>query len=247
MSKAVGAAIGVLLSLVQVQAAELQWSTQPYSHYSDQEPLRDVLKSLVATQGIPVVISGQIEDIVNVHFEQTQPGEIFSRLVDAYKLTWYYDGQALYIYPMDEVHTATLQLKHASVKEFSDSLDRLGVIDSRFHWRVSEPDRLIYFAGPKRFVSLVMEMAKVFDAEDGPAAGLVYKWVNEEGVINYTTAPPSELTAMIAPVKTIRLQDGPVTSDNITIGKTIPLVGPGDPPLIGPALSQARALQAAKR
>jgi type II secretory pathway component GspD/PulD (secretin) len=228
-----------MLSLGQAQAAELQWSTEPYSHYSDQEPLRDVLKSLVATQGIPVVISGRIQDVVNVRFEPLPPGEIFTRLVNAYKLTWYYDGQALYVYPMDEVHTATLQLKHASVKEFNDSLERLDVLDSRFHWRVSEPDRLIYFAGPERFVSLVMEMAKVFDDEDGPAAGLVYKWTNEAGIVNYSTAPPPEISAAVGTVEAIRLQNGPVTTDKLTIGQLPPLTRHGSAPLIGPALAQA--------
>lgn len=178
------------LHAAESQAAELRWSNEPYAYYADQEPLRELLNNLMSTQGVPVVVSKQVDDVVSARFEPKPPREIFQQLVKTYNFTWYYDGQVLYVYSNDEVQTATIKLDSLSVKDFSHSLRRLGVLDERFSWNTSEPDGLVYFSGPQRFVSLVMEMAEVMDKQSHQEK--VYKWRGEDGTMNFSSTPPPE-------------------------------------------------------
>lgn len=199
----IGAAAG------PASSAELAWPAGIYSHYSNEEPLRDVLESVASSQGIPVVISDKVDDIISVSFTELEPGEIFHRLTNAYKLTHYYDGNALFIYRLDEVKSSMIKLSSMSAIEFRQSLEQLGVFDERFPWNVEHKQKLVFFSGPPRFVSLVNEMAKRMDIQKPPLSDTVYTWQDRYGVTHYSSAPPALPPA--APVQTIAIQKSAVT------------------------------------
>jgi type II secretory pathway component GspD/PulD (secretin) len=186
--------IFILLSFftLNAQAAELQWPTTPYSHYSNQEPLSNVLESLSSSQGIPVVVSTKIQDVISISFAELEPAIIFKRLVDAYNLTWYYDGHVLYVYRLDEMQTKTIKLKSLSVKSFKKSLRELDILDERFSFRSIDHQGLIYLSGPKRFLELTAEMANHLDHNDGQPnmTAKVYKWKDKQGITHFSSAPP---------------------------------------------------------
>lgn len=193
-------AIFILLSffLLSTQAAELSWPTTPYSHFSNQESLRDVLQSLAANQAIPIVVSEKIHDTVSVAFEEVQPALIFQQLVDAYNLTWYYDGHVLYVYGLDEMQTKTIKLKHLSVRSFKKSLRQLGILDERFSFRSIDHQGLIYLSGPTRLIELTLEMAELLDteapqatpADKGGRNTRIYEWKDSKGITHFSSAPP---------------------------------------------------------
>jgi len=60
-----------------VFAAAVPWKADVYSHFSDQEPLADMLKTLAAFQDIPIVISPKVKEVVSLHFKQRKPEAIF--------------------------------------------------------------------------------------------------------------------------------------------------------------------------
>lgn len=186
--------IFVLLSLfmLNAQAAELQWPATPYSHFSNQERLRDVLESLSSSQGIPVVVSERIQDVVSTSFVELEPGVIFQRLMDAYNLTWYYDGHVLYVYRLDEMETKTIKLKSLSVASFKKSLRELNILDERFSFRSIDRQGLIYLSGPKRFLDLTAEMATHLDNDvvQPNTTAKVYKWKDKRGITHFSSAPP---------------------------------------------------------
>ncbi len=172
-------------------AAPLPWRSTVYSHYSDHEPLSDVLRSLVAGEGISVVVSPRITEVVSLHVQREPPQQVLERLAGLYHLTWYFDGQVLYVYRDDELQTATLKLRRVSPADFTRMLRRVGVFEARFPWRVAERERLVYFAGPRPYVALVMEMAKALERGRGRRAGaVVYRWTDAAGVVNFGSAPP---------------------------------------------------------
>lgn len=180
-----------MLWIGSAQSAVIPWKTKVYSHYSNNEELSDVVRSLMSSQSIPVVISDKVEEVVKVHFERHKPQAVLERLSDMYGLTWYYDGHVLFVYSAEEVITATLRLKNVSASEFTYSMKELGVFDSKFKWRMSERDGVIYFSGPERFVDLVMEMARVVDnTGKKPPSQFVYTWRDNEGQKHFSTNPP---------------------------------------------------------
>ncbi len=187
--------VGSLLAAMGMQAANaerIKWTMGSYSHYSNGEDIADVLKDLMSFQGIPVVMSSKVSGEVNLRFENLPAQEALDRLARLYQLAWYYDGHALFVYQVGETKTATLKLMNITVNEFTDSLKRLGIFDRRFTWKVSESDGFIYFSGPPRYVTLVMETARAMDVKSpGFAAGsVVYRWKGSDGIMNFSSSPP---------------------------------------------------------
>ncbi len=184
-----------LLILIALSASGTAWSApapwkkETYSHFSDQEPLAEVLKTLAATDDIPIVVSPKVKDVVSLHYKLMQPADMFAELVKTYGLIWYYDKEALYVYKEDEVQTASVSLKTLSPAEFTNSMKRLEVLDDRFQWQISETDNIIYFTGPERFVSAVLDMAKVMDTQK-PDKRQVYRWKDKNGVVNFSSEDP---------------------------------------------------------
>lgn len=225
MLQTTGVVLGLVLGVGPAQAAELHWSANPYSHYSDQEPIGEVLKSLLAAQGIPLVVSDQVQDRVSARFEHKPPEQAFADLMQTYNLTWYYDGHVLYVYRLDEIRTASLRLQFISVADFRAALARLGILDSRFSWDSSEPDGLIRFAGPPALINLIQETAKALDRQTLPGVA-VYKWEDPKGVMNFSSRPPA---AAPGPVEVIPLQIRPITDTDPVIRPPAPT--PSNPPL----------------
>jgi type III secretion protein C len=177
---------------LNAQAAELQWPASPYSYFSNQEPLSHVLESFSSSQGIPVVVSKKIQDVVSISFVELEPTTIFQRLMDAYNLTWYYDGHVLHVYRLDEMQTKTIKLKSLSVASFKKSLRELDILDARFSFRSIDRQGLIYLSGPKRFLELTAEMATHLDNDDvqPSVTAKVYKWKDKQGITHFSSAPP---------------------------------------------------------
>lgn len=170
-------------------AAAVPWKADVYSHFSDQEPLADVLKTLAAFQDIPIVISPKVKDVVSLHFKQRKPEAIFQELVRTYGLVWYYDKESLFIYKEDEVQTATVSLKKMSPEVFTNTLKRLEILDERFQWQVSEVDNIIYFTGPERFVSAVLSAAATLERQ-ALEKRQIYRWKDKKGVVNFSSEDP---------------------------------------------------------
>lgn len=172
-----------------VSAAPVPWTADIYSHFSDQEPLPEMLKTLAAFQNLPIVVSPKVKDVVSLHFKERKPEDIFSELVKTYGLIWYYDKESLFVYKEDEVQAASVSLKKMSPEAFSNALKRLQVLDERFQWQISEVDNIIYFTGPERFVSSVLDMAQVMDTQTLDKRQ-IYRWKDQKGVVNFSSEDP---------------------------------------------------------
>ena len=173
-----------------VYAAPLPWSDKSYSHFSDQEPLESLLKTLAGTENTQISVSKKIDDVVSVHFQNRTVKDIFEELVKAHGLIWYYDGGVLYVSKKDEVQTGSINLKFNTTKEFSQSLRQLGILDEHFYWVESEHDNTVYFKGPEQFVSTVLKMTNVLDKK--PVKSRVYKWVDKDGVPTFSSNMPGQ-------------------------------------------------------
>ncbi|MGF1527897.1 MAG: hypothetical protein ACFCBW_14065 [Candidatus Competibacterales bacterium] len=181
--------VGLFAICTIAQAETLKWPETPYSYYSQQEPLRDTLAALAASQGIPIIISDQVTAIANANYHSMPPGEIFTQLVGAYNLTWYFDGKVLHVYTLDEIDSATIRLNCISLATFEQELKNLGVYDERFYWRGVASRGLLYVNGPERYLDLIKSWVVALDdcggQSDTPA--VTSCWIS--GVMTYTDDP----------------------------------------------------------
>lgn len=172
-----------------VHAASLPWNDKPYSHYSDQEPLSEMLKTLAANQGTPITLSPKVDDVVSMHYKNRRSRSIFDDLVKTYGLIWYYDGESVFVYKEEEARRGSVSMENMTPSEFSEALKRLEVLDDQFHWEVSEVDNVIYFTGPERFVSSVLSMAELMD-NNASKRTKIFRWTDASGQVNFSNERP---------------------------------------------------------
>ncbi len=182
------AAIGVVLALSApyVQSAEVDWGTESYSLYADQDLLQDVIGAMATDLGISVILGEELNESVSARFENTSPREIFTKLAWVYDLDWYYDGNFLYVDYKKNSVTSTIKLNLISTTAFKRHLYSLGVIDKSndYDWRSIENRGLIYLTGPKAFVEKVEALSKKLD-ESYLNIDIIYKWVDAHGTTHY--------------------------------------------------------------
>lgn len=174
-------------------SAQIKWKYKPYSHYANKEDIKIVLADFFASQGIGVICSEAVHGKVSGKFNQEKPERFFHSLMDAYNLTWYYDGATIYVYSSNEMISRFINLGYLNTVEFKENLTDLGILDDKFAMRFLEKDRMIYIVGPQRYVELISEMAQQMDAKAMAHRGkddivkifpLKYAWA-EDKVISF--------------------------------------------------------------
>lgn len=213
MKQKIGVFFVAVLVSINIQGAQLQWPTEPYSLYSYQDQLGEVIRSLASSHGIPIVVSEKISEAVSIQFNRVAPAELFSTVVDSYNLTWYYDGSTLYVYTIDELLTSTLKLNTLSALDFENTIKDLEIFDDRFPWRTVEHKNLIYFTGPPRLVALIHEMARQLDVRPKQPTNIVYRWKGENGVTHFSSAPPAIFS--VEQVEILTMQISAVSQDPV--------------------------------
>ena len=84
-------------------AAPIPWRHTPFTLVTKGMRLDNVLHELGAQNKLSVVVSRHITDTYAGALRQIPPAQVLARLVHSYRLSWYYNGQALHIYRADEV------------------------------------------------------------------------------------------------------------------------------------------------
>jgi type III secretion protein C len=143
-------------------AAPIPWRTIQLDYVADHKSLRDVLRDVSASAGVPVWISPKVDGNVTGHF-QTSPQQILNRMSASFGIVWYYDGSVLRIYDSGEMTSTTIGLHTASMSELRRTLARLQTVDSRFPVRYDDATRTALVSGPPRYVELVTDISRLVD------------------------------------------------------------------------------------
>jgi len=143
-------------------AAPIPWRTMQLDYVADHKSLRDVLRDVSASAGVPVWISPKVDGNVTGHF-QTSPQQILNRMSASFGIVWYYDGSVLRIYDSGEMTSTTIGLHTASMSELRRTLARLQTVDSRFPVRYDDATRTALVSGPPRYVELVTDISRLVD------------------------------------------------------------------------------------
>ncbi len=185
----------VLLCISTAQAKELQWNAGTYTHYSDQEPLKSFLEALSASQNTPIIMSDKIDTVISGYYKEKTAKSIFLDVLKSNGLVWYYDGDTLFVEREEEMQTGSVSLSNITASKFTNSLERLGILDHRYQWISSDVDSMVYFKGPEPFVTAVLEMSKVLDKKVSTTR--IFKWVDARGVTHFSSDAPDKFEESI--------------------------------------------------
>ncbi|MGM9484826.1 type III secretion system outer membrane ring subunit SctC [Roseateles sp. NT4] len=155
------AALVLLLAHVQnVWSAELEWTGRPFQILADEKPLADLLKELAASQGTTAVVDSKVTGTISGRFNG-EPMKTLESLCSTYGLSWYFDGAFLYIDPSADARSEVFSTNNAD--GLMQSLAQLRILDARFPILSGGRDGSVRVTGPKRYVDMVRQVAKLLD------------------------------------------------------------------------------------
>lgn len=88
-------------------AATPVWQGAPIHYAVNGAPLPDVLRDVLAVEGLSADIGRDVKGAVNGRFDDT-PGNVFTQLVEAYGLVWYFDGKAMHVATASDVRSRVI-------------------------------------------------------------------------------------------------------------------------------------------
>ncbi|WP_230460406.1 type III secretion system outer membrane ring subunit SctC [Sansalvadorimonas verongulae] len=148
-------------------ADEVMHDARPYAYFGNSEPVSDVLRNFAANYSIPVIISPNVDGVVNGRIGPLSPVEFLDKVAQLNGLIWYFDGNTLYVYNGNEIQKQILSLQYMAADKFKKTLMEIGIWDSRFYWKARPEEGIIYISGPPRYMELVTETAQLLDAKSG--------------------------------------------------------------------------------
>ncbi|ACD19579.1 type III secretion outer membrane pore, YscC/HrcC family [Paraburkholderia phytofirmans PsJN] len=145
-------AVGIILYASMGSTAEPVWGTQALHYFARNTPLPDVLKAVVSAAGLQVEIARGVKGPVNGAFDDP-PSRVFAKLVEAYGLAWYFDGNVIHVSPASDIRSRTIPFAPMTREEVAGLLSSLGLADSRLPVRYSDTTAVV--SGPSGFVDAV--------------------------------------------------------------------------------------------
>ena len=180
-------ALALLCAGPAALAADLPWAGKPYQIVANEKPLPDLLRELSASQGTTAVIDPKISGTISGRFGAA-PLKTLNSLCATYGLSWYFDGAFLYIDPSSDARSEVLSIgsQAGNAGWLVQSLTQLRIYDSRYPLLVSGRDGTARVTGPKRYVEMVRQVARLLDSKSALNDGaeirlfpLKYAWAGD--------------------------------------------------------------------
>lgn len=148
------AAAWVALLVPAAQAAMPVWHGAPIHYTANGTPLPDMLRDVLAVEGLTADIGRDVKGAVNGRFDDT-PGNVFMQLVEAYGLVWYFDGKSMHVTTAAGVRSQVIPFAPMTREAVASLLRNLDLDDARLPIRYSATTARV--AGPAAFVGAVAE------------------------------------------------------------------------------------------
>ena len=183
--------LSLILSLAIVTGANaadgIPWKSDSYSNNTlEPVPIKDILQSFAADQGLPVVTSEEIVDSATVRYSNIAPQAFLDDFTQSNGLIWYFDGVVLHVTKSSDLGSEVLALQNVTAQELILSLDQMGVSSTRFPIRTLDQSGLIYVVGPPRYIELIKQLTTMIDGRAREKANL--EIVTEVFVLQYAWA-----------------------------------------------------------
>ncbi|WP_442964406.1 type III secretion protein [Pseudomonas sp. KNUC1026] len=142
------------------QAAEgddPQWFSAPYPYVLVEQDLRSAMDAFAQQLKLTVVFSDKVRGKSRGVVRGTQAGDFLQNLCAVNNLTWYFDGNVLYVSGADEVASRLFRPGEARLDELRGYLAGLDVYGERLAMRLSESGDELLVSGPPPYLALVQQ------------------------------------------------------------------------------------------
>ncbi|AOR72415.1 EscC/YscC/HrcC family type III secretion system outer membrane ring protein [Burkholderia stabilis] len=165
--------IGLTASGV-AHADAVRWRNGVAHVTAEGKDLKDVLRDLLASQGVTASIADNVQGTVTGRFDMP-PQRILDALAATFGFVWFYDGSVMSISNANDVTRQIVRLDNASIGDLNSTLRSMGLDDKRFPITYDNGARTLIVSGPPQYVQMVSAVAKHLDETLQRANGTVVR------------------------------------------------------------------------
>ena len=135
------------------------WMATRYGYVANSESLRALLYDFGTGIDIPVVVSANIDVVVNDNVAVTTAEEFLAELHTRHGLTWIFDGTTLYLYDGAESVRRTVDFPFSRRDAFKTSIEAAEIRGVPLNWVFLPAENQLQLSGPPRFVEWGSDVA----------------------------------------------------------------------------------------
>lgn len=138
----------------------LPWRQKASFQFAKEISLSELIRGYFALQNVTVVVDKDIQGSVSGKFEDLSPEEFLNRLSRSNGLIWFYDGNALYVYPAQKVESRFLEMSSHASKKLLETISGLGIVAPSSSIRLVGETGIAFVSGPPKYVEMISDVSK---------------------------------------------------------------------------------------
>ncbi len=138
-------------------ADEPAWYAQPYAYVLVDQDIRGALEEFGHNLELVVVMSDKVHGKARSHIQAKTAGEFLDLLTDANGLTWFFDGNVLYVSTDEETATRLFKTGGGGREQLQAYLDNLDVFGEHLSTHAGPLDDELFVSGPPAYLTLIQQ------------------------------------------------------------------------------------------
>ncbi|WP_325098985.1 type III secretion system outer membrane ring subunit SctC [Burkholderia contaminans] len=155
-------------------ADAVRWRSGVAHVTAEGKDLKDVLRDLLASQGVTASIADNVTGTVTGRFDMP-PQRILDTLAATFGFVWFYDGSVMSISNANDVTRQIVRLDNASIADLNATLRGMRLDDKRYPLTHDSSARTVIISGPPQYVQMVAGVAKHLDENMQRSNGTVVR------------------------------------------------------------------------
>jgi len=138
-------------------AEEPAWFSQPYAYVLVDQDVRSALEEFGHNLEVPLVLSDKVRGKARSTLRAATAGEFLQALCSTNGLTWYFDGNLLYLNASDEISTKLFKASALDLDQLQAYLNTLDVFGQQLSMRNGPEGDEVFVSGPPPYLALVQQ------------------------------------------------------------------------------------------
>jgi type II secretory pathway component GspD/PulD (secretin) len=133
------------------------WFAEPYAYVLVEQDVRAAMEEFGHNLGLIVVMSDKVRGKSRSRVRGESAGDFLTRLCDANGLSWYFDGNILYLSADAETGTRLFKAQGQNLEQLDDYLASLDVYGKQISTRPGPDGDELFVSGPPAYLNMVQQ------------------------------------------------------------------------------------------
>ncbi|WLH15470.1 type III secretion protein [Pseudomonas hefeiensis] len=131
------------------------WFDRPYAYVLVEQDVRDALEEFGHNLGLTVVMSDKVRGQSRSRVRAESAGDFLEALCDFNGLTWYFDGNVLYLTAASETDTRLFKVRGRQLEQLQDYIVSREVYGKHISVRAGPDGNELFVSGPPAWLAMI--------------------------------------------------------------------------------------------